>query len=104
MANKLIVYAVAGGIIGGGMFYISSLHEKVAFLETQVETQKLQIKIHADNVALLTEQLAFEAENNEIGQTAISELKEEVPHVDFNTPLPPSVQGVLDRFHSRIRD
>lgn len=104
MFNRLYAYAAVALIIGGGVFYISSLRDKVDELETQVSLQKEQIKIHADNVVLLTEQLAFEAENNEIGQTAISELKEQVPHVDFNTPLPPSVQGVLDRFHSRIRD
>lgn len=101
--NQLIAYVVAAGVAVGGVFYISTLRDQVSSLETQVEIRDLQIEIHADNVKLLTEQLAFEAETQEIGDNAVSELKQEVPQVDFNTPLPPSVQGVLDRFHSRVR-
>ena len=100
--NVYAIIAVAA-ISLGGVYYVSALRDKVDTLETEVETQKLQIKIHADNVILLTNQLAFEKQNQEIGDDAVSELKQEVPKLDFNTPLPASIQSVLDGFHSRIR-
>ena len=85
-----------------GVTYIGILRGKVSDLESQVEIRDLQIKINADNVELLAEQLAFEKLNQETGANATSELNE-VPEVDRNTPLPSSVQGVLDRFNSSIR-
>lgn len=101
--NKLIAYAMIASVVMGGVFYISTLRDKVADLESQVEIRDLQIEIHVKNMKLLSKQLVFETKTKEIGDDAVLELKQEVSQPDFNTQIPESVQDVLDKFHSRIR-
>ena len=72
------------------------LTKEKLILETQVETFEA-------NIELLEAQLDTEREIRDNADVAIQELQQEVPDVDYNTPLPDSIQGVLDNFHSSTR-
>lgn len=102
MLKTVIPYGLLVIVLLGGGWYSSTQNNKIKDLEEAVETRDLQIDIYETNVELLENQLAFEAQNEENGNVAIQELKE-VPQEEFDRPLSPSVQGVLDRFHSSIR-
>lgn len=72
------------------------LKETKRILEVQAEN-------NAANMVLFSEALKREQEIREEAQTALSELGRDVPDVIYSQELPPSIQGVLDRFHDSIR-
>lgn len=92
-----LVGVIAGAIALKGLWDSNQeLKAEKLILETQIETNDRNLK-------LLTKLLANEKETREAAQAAMSELAKDVPDVIYSQELPPSIQGVLDRFHSRIR-
>lgn len=89
-------------LIGSG-FLIKYLIGYQAVLEIQKTQLEEVIKNKEENMKLLVIQLDREAEFRQIAESALTELYKDVPDVEFKTDLPPNIQGVLDRFHSRIR-
>jgi len=92
----LLVLAIAGA------FYGKHLYDKNQELKAENLLLETQIGINEKNVELLTQLLNTERRNAEAKITALSELASEVPDVVYSQELPPSIQGVLDRFHSAI--
>lgn len=72
------------------------LKEEILLLETQAD-------ITENNLKLVVQQLDREIEYRQIAETALNDLANEVPDVVYSQELPPQIQGVLDRFHERIR-
>lgn len=85
-------------LVGGGI-YVSSIYFENKELKKEKLVLETQIETFETNIELLEELLVSEREIRETAQQAQTELKQDVPDVDFNTSLPDSVQGVLDRFH-----
>lgn len=92
----LLVLAIAGA------FYGKLLYDKNQELKAENLLLETQIGINEKNVELLTQLLDTERRNAEAKITALSELASEVPDVVYSQQLPPSIQGVLDRFHAAI--
>jgi len=89
-------------LVGGGIF-VSSLYFENEELTKEKLILETQIETFETNIELLEAQLETEREIRDNADVAIQELHKEVPDVDFNTPLPESIQGVLDNFHSNSR-
>ena len=96
----LLTVLVALSVITGGASFIlwkanqnlrSSLAEKEATIQ---QTEK--------NLFLVSNQLAQERETRKAVEEALSALKE-VPDVDYSTPLPDSIRGVLTGFRKRMQ-
>lgn len=101
----LIRYLQIGVVIAlvSSGFYIKHLIGVQAVLKYEQAELKAEIKSREDNMKLLVIQLDKEAEYRQIAESALVELYKDVPDVEYQTDLPPNIQGVLDRFHSRIR-
>ena len=93
--------AVLVVLVGTGVF-AKYLWNQNRILRDKNEVMELQIQTTQDNVKLLVQQLDREAENRQNAEAALNELMQEVPDVVYSQSLPPEIQGVLDRFHSRI--
>lgn len=100
--NRAYLYlAVLLGLTGVGYFVLGLVTDN-ALLKKENLRLETQMEIVQFNVELYQSQLEAEREIRNAGETAQIELKQEVPDVDYHTPLPDSVQGVLDRFHGSI--
>lgn len=93
--SALIMLVAAG-------FAIKHLIEAKAVLEIENTQLEETIQNKEENMKLLVIQLDREAEYRQIAESALGELYKDVPDVEYQTDLPPNIQGVLDRFHSRI--
>ena len=71
-------------------------------LVEQNQELSLQIEKNAKNLKLLVQQLDREIEYRQIAESTLNDLINEVPDVVYSQELPPEIQGVLDRFHTRI--
>lgn len=72
------------------------LQRELSVLEQQEETTK-------KNLLLTVQQLDREIEYRLLAENALNDLMKEVPDVVYSQQLPPEIQGILDRFHQRIR-
>jgi uncharacterized protein YoxC len=88
-------------LVGTGVF-AKHLWNQNRILREKNEAMGLQMETIQDNAKLLVQQLDREAENRQNAEAALNELMQEVPDVVYSQSLPPEIQGVLDRFHSRI--
>lgn len=84
-------------------FWINHVLNQNRKLREEAEIMTLQIQKNAENVKLLVQQLDREIEYRQIAESALGDLNNEVPDVVYSQSLPPEIQGVLDRFHSRVR-
>lgn len=87
-------------LVGTGVF-AKHLWNQNQKLKEANEAMELQIEKTTENVKLLVQQLDREIENRQIAEEALGQLNE-VPDVVYSQQLPPEIQGVLDRFHTRI--
>lgn len=99
------LYLTVGALLvaGGVALWVNNLWENNKRLSSQNEELTLQIEKNAENVRLLVQQLDREIEYRQIAESALEDLGKEVPDVVYSQSLPPEIQGVLDRFHERIR-
>lgn len=99
------VYLTVGALLvaGGVALWVNNLWENNKRLSSQNEELTLQIEKNAENLRLLVQQLDREIEYRQIAESALEDLGKEVPDVVYSQSLPPEIQGVLDRFHDRIR-
>lgn len=72
-------------------------------LVEQNQELSLQVEKNAKNLKLLVQQLDREIEYRQIAESTLNDLANEVPDVVYSQQLSPEIQGVLDRFHARIR-
>lgn len=93
----LLVVLVAAG------FWVKHIWNQNVELREENSQMTLQIEKNAQNVKLLVQQLDREVEYRQIAESALNQLSNEVPDVIYSQALPPEIQGVLDRFHQRIR-
>ena len=84
-------------------FWVKHLWNQNQELAEQNEQMTLQIEKNAENLKLLVQQLDREVEYRQIAESALEDMANEVPDVVYSQALPPEIQGVLDRFHERIR-
>ena len=63
---------------------------------------KAQIETNEVNMGLLNDLLVNETKNRMNAQIALSELLKDVPDVVFSRELDPTLQGVINRFHTSI--
>lgn len=105
MLARLKLYTIIGLIgfsilSGGAVYYLEKQNDAL-----KVENNTLTIaRDHAEkNLGLVSSQLVRERENRAAAEAALSDLRE-IPDVDFNTPLPPSVSNVLTDFADRMRN
>jgi len=84
-------------------FWVKHLWNQNQELAEQNEQMTLQIEKNAENLKLLVQQLDREVEYRQIAESALEDMANEVPDVVYSQSLPPEIQGVLDRFHERIR-
>jgi len=101
MINSLKIGALVG-LVAFGFWTKTIWNQNIKLRETN-EVMELQIEKNAENVKLLVQHLDREIEYRQIAETALIDLASEVPDVVHSQPLPPEIQGVLDRFHERIR-
>jgi hypothetical protein len=102
MLKAIVPYGLLAVAVLGGGFYISTLYDDIFDLEQTLKMKDIQIEIFKTNAELLEDQLAFETQNEENGNAALSELGQ-VSKEERDRPLTPAIQNVLDGFHSRIR-
>jgi len=102
MIIRYLQIGVVVALVASG-FYIKHLIGVQAVLKHEKIELEAQIQTNADNLKLVVSQLDREIEYRQIAESALSELYKDVPDVEYQTTLPPNIQGVLDRFHSRIR-
>lgn len=100
----LKAYLMIGGLVAlmGMGLLVNHLWKRNADLKEANQTMELQIEKTTENMKLLVNQLDREAENRQNAEQALTELMQEVPDVVYSQSLPPEIQGVLDRFHTRI--
>jgi hypothetical protein len=98
----ILPFIAIAALIGGGV-YVSSVFNENQELKSDKVLLEAQIRTHEINLALFEEMLENERQIRDTAEVAIDELKQDVPDVDYETPLPESIQGVLDRFHSSSR-
>lgn len=84
-------------------FWVKHIWNQNQELAEQNQEMTLQIEKNAENLKLLVQQLDREVEYRQIAESALNDLTNEVPDVVYSQQLPPEIQGVLDRFHARIR-
>lgn len=84
-------------------FAVKILFEQKRELRLEVEALELQAEKTAENMKTLVQQLDREIEIRQLTESTLNELMNEVPDVVYTQQLPPEIQGVLDRFHDRIR-
>lgn len=96
-----LMIGAAVAFLGMGLL-VNHLWKKNADLREANQIMELQIEKTQENIKLLVQQLDREAENRQNAEQALNELMQEVPDVVYSQSLPPEIQGVLDRFHSRI--
>lgn len=99
---KYLQIGVVLALVASG-YYIKHLIEVNAVMEVEKAALEQVIQTKADNEKLLVQQLDREIEYRQIAESALGELYKDVPDVEYQETLPPNIQGVLDRFHSRIR-
>jgi len=99
------LYLTIGALLlaAGVALWVDNLWESNRRLSSQNEELTLQIEKNAENLRLLVQQLDREIEYRQIAESALEDLGKEVPDVVYSQSLPPEIQGVLDRFHERIR-
>lgn len=100
----LKAYLMIGGLVvlmGMGLL-VNHLWKRNADLKEAYQTMELQIMKTTENMKLLANQFDREAENRQNAEQALTELMQEVPDVVYSQSLPPEIQSVLDRFHTRI--
>ena len=84
-------------------FAVKILSDQKRELRLEVEALELQAEKTAENMKTLVQQLDREIEIRQLTESTLTELMNEVPDVVYIQQLPPEIQGVLDRFHDRIR-
>ena len=83
-------------------FWVKNLWNNNQELKAQNQEMLVQLERSAENMKLVVRQLDREIEYRQIAETALNDLKDEVPDDVYSQELPPEIQGVLDRFHDRI--
>lgn len=68
----------------------------------ELETVQLAREKAEENLALVSDQLEAERATREAAEAALQDLRD-VPDVDYQTPLPPSVGNVLRDFRERMQ-
>lgn len=68
----------------------------------ELETVQIAREKAEKNLMLVSDQLSLERQTREAAQAALIELQD-VPDVDFNTPLPDSVGSVIRSFNQRMQ-
>jgi len=101
MMKYLQIGALIGLVVFG--FWINRLWNENQRLSEENSELVLQAKKTADNMKTLVQQLDREVTIRQMAETTLNELMNEVPDVVYTQELPPEIQGVLDRFHDRIR-
>lgn len=99
---KMVQYGVLAGVVAMAIS-LKVLWGWYSDVKAHNVVLEAQIEVNETNMKLLTSLLDDERENREAAQIALSELAKEVPDVVYSQELPPSIQGVLNRFHDRIR-
>lgn len=105
MLAKLKLYAIIGLIgfsvlSGGAVWYLNKQNNA---LKLEVAALTIARDYAKKNLGLVSDQLVLERKNRAAAEAALSDLRE-IPDVDFNTPLPPSVSNVLTDFADRMRN
>jgi len=81
---------------------IKMLLSSNAELKAEALVLKAEIQIREENLDLLDDLLEKESADREIAQAALTDLAGKVPNVVYTKKLPPSIQKVVDRFHTGI--
>lgn len=102
MIGRIVAAGTILLALSGAAYFVLGLATDNALLKKENLRLETQMEIVQFNVELYQSQLEAEREIRNAGETAQIELKEDVPDVDYNTPLPDSIQGVLDRFHDSV--
>ena len=84
-------------------FWFKHVWDQNQELTEQNQLMSLQIEKNSKNLKLLVQQLDREIEYRQIAESTLNDLANEVPDVVYSQQLSPEIQGVLDRFHARIR-
>lgn len=100
--TRVYMYLTVLLALTGAAYFVIGLVTDNALLKKENLRLETQMEIVQFNVELYQSQLEVEREIRNAGQTAKTELKQDVPHVDYNTPLPNSIQNVLDGFHASV--
>jgi hypothetical protein len=101
MMKYLQIGALIGLVAFG--FWINRLWNENQRLSEENSELVLQAEKTAENMKTLVQQLDREITIRQMTETTLNELMNEVPDVVYTQELPPEIQGVLDRFHDRIR-
>lgn len=86
-------------LAGGGAYFLWNRNAvlKEELVKVQISREKAE-----KNLLLVSDQLMNEREIRIEIEAALTELRE-VSDVDYQTPLPPSIAGVLTRFRDRMQ-
>ena len=84
-------------------FAMKILVDQKKALQRELSVLEQQEEITRRNLLLTVQQLDREIEYRLLAENALHDLMKEVPDVVYSQQLPPEIQGVLDRFHQRIR-
>jgi len=84
-------------------FAVKFLSDQRRELRLEVEALELQIERTAENMRILVRHLDREIEIRQMTESTLTELMNEVPDAVYTQQLSHEIQGILDRFHGRIR-
>lgn len=84
-------------------FALKILVDQKKALQRELSVLEQQEEVTKRNLLLTVRQLDREIEYRLLAENALNDLMKEVPDVVYSQQLPPEIQGVLDRFHQRIR-
>lgn len=101
---KIQLYAIIGLLsasilLGGGLWLTWGWYQDT---KQELETVQIARDKAKENLKLVSDQLERERETRAAAEAALSDLRA-VPDVDYQTPLPPSIGGVLTRFRDRMQ-
>ena len=102
--GKLQLYAIIGlmafsVLSAGGLWLTWGWYQDT---KRELETVQIAREKAEENLILVSDQLSLERQTREAAQAALIELQD-VPDVDFNTPLPDSVGSVIRSFNQRMQ-
>ena len=99
---KYLQHTVVIAFISMG-FALKILVDQKKALQRELSVLEQQEEVTKRNLLLTVRQLDREIEYRLLAENALNDLMKEVPDVVYSQQLPPEIQGVLDRFHQRIR-
>lgn len=102
--KQLQLYALLGllafSVVSGGATIL--LWKRNAALSDELENVQIARDKAEANLMLVADQLSEERLTRQAAEDALLSIRE-VPDVDYNTPLPDSIRGVLSDFHNRVQ-